>query len=177
MCKKYLILGQLGFCLAIGVAMIVSAQNIVNPASVQAQQKTTTADADSGGEQVGPDEKIRSLLEERVAILKSMLEAAQGSQTKGGISADAVWRLEARWLNAQLDLCQTDSQRLEFHEKIVKVLRTIEEAYVRSSKLTSVQFELQEARLSRLEAEITLNAVKARILRDRNPSQSKVSPN
>jgi hypothetical protein len=108
--------------------------------------------------------KIRALLKERLAALKQIVEEIEKShKAGGGISLDDVLQARLACYHAELDLCETDKERIAVLEKMLALAKE-------SERMISARFDLGSvphtavlaARVNRLEAEIALERVKTK---------------
>jgi RNA polymerase sigma factor (sigma-70 family) len=107
--------------------------------------------------------KVQALLKERLAILKGMQSRAEKLYQAGQASQGALQQINLRVLKAELDLCETDKERVAVHEKVVAVLKGIEQQAGELAKRgAAAAGTLQEARLNRLEAEVALERARAK---------------
>jgi hypothetical protein len=81
----------------------------------------------------------------------------------GGTSQEELANANLRVFAVELELCETDKERVAVHEKIVKIYTTLEEMARRSEKnAVASHEEALEATMKRLDAEIALERAKAR---------------
>ena len=113
------------------------------------------------GAQTAKESKIRALLKERLTILRERASALR-EQYKSGVAAlEPVQEADLRVYRAELDLCESDKERVAVHEKIVAVLREIEQRVAALHKGAAVSAaDVTDAKLNRLEAEIALERAK-----------------
>lgn len=105
----------------------------------------------------GDSDKAKALLKDRLATLKMIAGRMEAGYKAGTVpvgrlieSADAV-------LKAELDLCESDKERVKVLEKLVESARGREalvEKMVKAASATGT--DLLRAKVSRLEAEIAL---------------------
>ena len=96
-------------------------------------------------------------LKELEGTWDSVMEMA-GQESKG-----ELLQIKLRVLKAELDLCATDKERIAVHEKMVAVLKAIEQqARELARERAAAAGTLLEARLNRLEAEIALERARAK---------------
>ena len=75
----------------------------------------------------------------------------------GSVALEEVQQANLRVHKAELDLCETDKERVAVHEKIVGILREMEERVAELHKqAVASQAAVIEAKVNRLEAEIAL---------------------
>jgi RNA polymerase sigma factor (sigma-70 family) len=107
------------------------------------------------------ESRVRTLLQERLKILRTRADRLRLMHQQNAASADEVRRADLRVLQAELELCETDRERLVVHEKIVGIYKAIEDHFRQLQQQNAVSSEvMQDATLNRLEAEIALERVK-----------------
>ena len=110
-----------------------------------------------------PNHKVQALLKERLAILKEMQNRAEKLYQTGQVSKGELLQINLRVLKAELDLCETDKERVAVHEKVVAVLKAIEQQAEELARRRAADAGiLLEARLNRLEGEIALERARAK---------------
>lgn len=116
--------------------------------------------ADGTGPQ---NSKLKELLKERHAILKGIAVQAAVNYQSGQASAESVHQANLEVLKAELDLCDSDKERISVLEKIVVLAKKRDEqaAQLAKSNAVSASFLLR-AKLDRLEAEIALERARAK---------------
>jgi biotin carboxyl carrier protein len=119
--------------------------------------------------QAGPsdkkDTKLKALLKERLATLRALTEATTKDYQAGRVSFDRVHQAMQALLHAELELCESDRERITVLEKMVNQAKTYEEHAVQRYKAGAVtQSDVLMARAGRLEAEIALERAKAKAL-------------
>ena len=110
------------------------------------------------------DDKVRSLLKERLATLKEMAaESEKVFEQTGRSSPEDVLQAKTLVLLAELDLCDSDRERVGIHEKIVALAKGMEEITDTRFKAGRAQHtDLLKARADRLNAEIALERARAK---------------
>jgi hypothetical protein len=115
------------------------------------------------------EDKVRALLQERLATLKQIAaETEQVYKRAGRLAWQDVVQAKLHAAKAELDLCETDKERVAVHERIVALAREIEVVVgvqVEAGKLP--HFELLRARVSRLEAAVALERARTAAIRPR----------
>jgi RNA polymerase sigma factor (sigma-70 family) len=110
-----------------------------------------------------PIKKVQALLKERLAILKEMQNRAAKLYQTGQGSKGELLQINLRVLKAELELCATDKEQIAVHEKIVAVLKAIEQQVGELAKQRAADAgTLLEARLNRVEGEIALERARAK---------------
>jgi RNA polymerase sigma factor (sigma-70 family) len=116
------------------------------------------------GTPVARESRVRTLLQERLKILRARADRLRLMQEQNAASAGEVRRADLRVLQAELELCETDRERIAVHEKIVGIYKAIEDrARVLQQQNAVSSEEIQDAILNRLEAEIALERVKEKV--------------
>jgi hypothetical protein len=107
--------------------------------------------------------KVRELQKERLALLRQMAKVAAVGHERGNVSQGEVLKANLRVHRAELDLCETDKERVAAHEKIVDVLKKVAECVAQMRKVAAAsETAVAEAKLDRLEAEIELERARAK---------------
>jgi hypothetical protein len=107
--------------------------------------------------------KVRALLKERAETLKQIVEEIEKAhKAKGALSMDDVLQARLAYYHAELDLCDTDKERIPVLDKMLGLAKE-------SERMVSSRFDMGAvphtavlaARVNRLEAEIALERAKA----------------
>ena len=119
----------------------------------------------AGNSQVDASKKIRELHKERIATLKQVVDAATAEYEIGASTTTSEHVSQARLLllNAELDACETDQERVKVHTSIVELLKENEtglDASVNAGNGSTK--ELLKAKAERLKAEIALEEAKGK---------------
>jgi RNA polymerase sigma factor (sigma-70 family) len=110
------------------------------------------------------ESRVRALLNERLKILRARADRLRELHAQHAASADLVRQADLRVLRAELELCETDRERIAVHEKIVGIYKAIEDDARKLQQRAVVSSEvIQDATLNRLEAEIALERVKEKV--------------
>jgi outer membrane protein TolC len=115
-----------------------------------------------GGKQAG-EAKVRALLKERLAILKTIAQETDKFAETGRITPEEIVQAKLAVLKAELDLCQSDRERVAVYGRIVAHYQDLEN--VLQTRVAAGQvprFAALRARADRLEAEANLERTKAR---------------
>src|SRR5262249_18406380 len=108
--------------------------------------------------------QVRALLEERLKALKTIAsETEQAFTSSGRIPFEELVKAKVQVLLGELDLCNTDKERIEILEKIVghaKELEQVVDANFTAGRTPHV--DLLKAQVDRLNAEIALERARAR---------------
>ena len=116
------------------------------------------------GGQTASDSKVRALLKERLALLRDMAKTLDEQHKAGSVALEEVQKANLRVHKAELDLCETDKERVAVHEKIVGVLKEMEKRVAELHKQAAVsQTDVIEAKVNRLEAEIALERAREKV--------------
>ncbi len=106
--------------------------------------------------------KLKQLLKERLGVLRTLAELVSESYKSGRGTADKVYEAELMVLHAELDLCDTDKDRLAGLEQIVKKAKEYEDELAMLSKAGQVsQRSMLKATLDRIAAAIALEKFRA----------------
>jgi RNA polymerase sigma factor (sigma-70 family) len=109
------------------------------------------------------DSKVRALLEEKLALTRELAEAVQQLYKSSAASREQLLQANLRVFKAELDLCETDNERIAVYEKMVAAYKEMEEQALQLQKSGQAQRPVViEARLNRLEAQIALERLKAK---------------
>jgi hypothetical protein len=115
------------------------------------------------------EDKVQALLRERLAILKQIAaETERVYKDTGRLPVQDVVQAKLHAAKAELDLCESDRERVPVHERIVALAKEAEMlvgAQVEAGKLQ--HWELLRARVSRLETEVALERARAAATRPR----------
>jgi RNA polymerase sigma-70 factor (ECF subfamily) len=155
------------FVLSIGLVLAGSAiANRALTAEPNAPRAAAPAPADNpAGQQAGAlatkESRVRTLLKERLTILRDRASALREQYKSGTAALEPVQEADLRVYRAELDLCESDQDRVAVHEKIVAVLREIEQRVAALHKAAAApDAAVTDAKLNRLEAEIALEQAK-----------------
>lgn len=112
-----------------------------------------------------PEPKLKLLLKERLATAREMVDLTARAYKGGEVSATAVHEAVMTLLDVEMDMCETDAERIAVQKKIVveakKYEQTIEQL-VKGGQL-AVRDALK-VKLIRLEAEIALERLQQKLL-------------
>jgi outer membrane protein TolC len=107
--------------------------------------------------------RLKALLTERLAVAREAATLAEKAFRAGGGSGTQVHEANLAVLNAELDLCERDKDRIPVLEKFVAAMKRFEEHVTEAHKSgTRSSGEVLKAKLARLEAEIALERAKAK---------------
>jgi RNA polymerase sigma factor (sigma-70 family) len=114
--------------------------------------------------QAAEDAKVKALLKERLATLKEIAAHVEKRFKETALgSLEEVLQAKHQVHMAELDLCESDKERVGIHENIVANARELETLVATRVKAGVAQsVDLLKARVSRLEAEIALERAKAK---------------
>jgi hypothetical protein len=108
-------------------------------------------------------DRIRELLQERLATLKELATVTRSAYMQGKATFGEVTQSSARLIKAELELCESDKERIVVHEKAVALAKEYEHT---TAKLFASGLATQAAvlatRTNRLDAEIALEQMKAK---------------
>ena len=121
--------------------------------------------ADSAQAQEKPkNEKINELLKERLATVKKLAEITQAAYQQGRATIAEVTQANALLLKAELELCQSNKERLAVHERALALAKDYEKAATQLYKTgRATQASMLAATANRLEAEIAYERAKAKV--------------
>lgn len=109
------------------------------------------------------DSKLKILLKERLAVLKEIAAQTEKAAKSGEVPFERVLRASEAVLKAELDLAESDKQRIAVFEKMVALAKQREEQAVNVVKMGQAPANLVlQAKVSRLEAEIALERAKSK---------------
>jgi hypothetical protein len=113
------------------------------------------------GERVAEDSKLRTLFKERLAAVKG-IEADIEKRYRAALAGlDELLRARQAVLSAELDLSNSDKERIAIHEKIISLAKQLEEVVDKRFQAGHAGLsDVLRTRVSRLEAEIDLERAK-----------------
>jgi tetratricopeptide (TPR) repeat protein/thiol-disulfide isomerase/thioredoxin len=107
--------------------------------------------------------RVRALQEERLATLKEIAAEREKAFRHGRAPSDDVLQARLLVLRAELELCDSDRERVAIHEKIVALAKETEETRASQYKARRLSHsDLLTAKANRLEAEVALERAKAK---------------
>lgn len=110
------------------------------------------------------DAKLKELLKERLITLRALADQATKDYRAGRVSFDRVHQATRAVLRAELELCESDKERITVLEKIAAQARTNEANTVERYKSGATPAsDALMATAGRLEAEIALARTKAKV--------------
>jgi len=119
---------------------------IETPASTQGQSTKAAA-----------EDKLRQLYVERKQILESFLKSIELDIKAGRATRSEYVKAKKATYLAEIDLCNTKSERIKIHEEIVKLYIELEKDEKRRVEAGIIdQQEMDKIRVARLESEIDL---------------------
>lgn len=110
-----------------------------------------------------PEAKLKTLMADRLATAREMVDLTTKAYKGGKVSATAVHEAVMTLLDVEMDMCETDAARVAVQEKIVAEAKKHEqtvEQMVQAAQLATR--DAIKAKLIRLEAEIALERLKQR---------------
>src|SRR5262249_18379361 len=111
------------------------------------------------------NDAVKKLLNERLALAREMADLVRASHSRGTVGIDAVLQANLRVLAAELELCDTQKERIAVLEKMVAVWKEIEDSAVQFHRqVAEGKKAVVEARLNRLEAQIALERARAMLV-------------
>ena len=134
-----------------GTALLISAAN------------SQDAGADSRkGKQEESARRVKELQNERLTTLRSLAVDTQALYRSGRAEADRAHDAQRQLVRAEVELAASDADRIKLYEKFVNVMKEYEElATVKLEGARGTRIAILEATAMRLEAEITLEQVRA----------------
>ena len=111
----------------------------------------------------GGDTKVKTLLKERHATLEMAAKVTNEIFKNGRASFGQVVEANRAMFNAELDLCETDKERVAVLEKMLAEARAYEKTVEVGREVAEVSYaDALKAKADRLEVEITLERIKAK---------------
>jgi hypothetical protein len=111
----------------------------------------------------GKDAKLKELLQERLAILRKLVQVTTTDYQAGKASFERVHQASRALLQARLDVCESDKERIALLEEAVGLARNYEKNAVQRYKAgVAPQSDVLTATAARLESEIALERAKAK---------------
>jgi RNA polymerase sigma factor (sigma-70 family) len=108
--------------------------------------------------------KVQELLKERLATLKELSKATQKAYLQGKATFVEVAQANTLLVNAELELCKSDKERLAVHEEALGLAKESEKNADQLYKTgRATQASVLAARANRLEAEIAYERHKAKL--------------
>ncbi len=109
------------------------------------------------------DAKLKELLKERLATLRALVKVTEADYRTGKVSFERLHQATMAMLHAELELCESDKERITVLEKVVAQTKGYEKnALQRYNVGFAPQSDARRAKAARLEAEIALERVKAK---------------
>jgi outer membrane protein TolC len=107
--------------------------------------------------------KLQGLLKERVAILRDLVKATIADYRTGKISFDRLHQARKTLLHAELELCESDKERIALLEKMVTLAKEQEESASQLYRTGAVPHsDVLMAAADRLDAEIALERARSK---------------
>jgi hypothetical protein len=105
--------------------------------------------------------RVKVLLQEKLSILRKNASDATRFSQNGGVTADQVHAANQAVYQVELELCDTNQERVAVLENMLAAAREHEQSVVRAAKAGGVApTAVMTAQLSRLDAEIALERAK-----------------
>lgn len=143
---------------ALIVAMMAS-MLLISP--VRAQEGSAPASKDQTEESA---KKIKELQKERIAVLKKLTDQLANLYKFGRVDYGEVLQASRQLAEAELEVAETDKERVELYQKLIAALKEHEEWVTRDFRAGRVPGAgLLKAKAERLEAEILLEKVKVKV--------------
>jgi outer membrane protein TolC len=114
--------------------------------------------------ELGGDAKVQKLIKERLALLKLIVDDTEKAHRMGkGVSAEDFLRAKQAYHKAELELCETDKERIAVLEKLVALAMENERVVSAQVAAGSVPHTaVLTASVNRLNAEIALERARAK---------------
>jgi outer membrane protein TolC len=111
------------------------------------------------------DSKIKELLNERLTLQRKIHGLMKESYRVGEKSSEEVHHAQLAIFETELELCETDKDRIVVLEKILTAAKEYEVQVANEKVLagTATAIDKAKAKISRLNAEIALERAKARV--------------
>jgi len=110
------------------------------------------------------DSKVKKLLTERLATLRELVKVTDAEYRVGKASFDRVQQAQRALLNARIELCESDKERIMVLEDMVSLAREHEKIAAQRYKTgVATQSDVLLATAARLEVEITLERIRAKV--------------
>lgn len=106
------------------------------------------------------DTRLKELLKERLDTLKEIAAQTEKGFKGGQVPMGRVLEANQAVLRAELELCESDRDRVAVLEKIVKAAREREEFVAKQASSAVPARDVLKAKADRLEAEIALERAK-----------------
>jgi outer membrane protein TolC len=109
------------------------------------------------------DSKLKELQEERLSTLRELVKATTADYVTGRVPFDRVQQATRALLDAELEQCQSDKERITVLEKIVALAKESEKNAVQRYKTGAAPHsDALMATAARLEAEIALERLRSK---------------
>ena len=146
-----------------GVSLLFLVGVIVWSVSISGANAAGAAPPASDGTPKDKGTRLKALLTERLAVAREAAALVDRAFRDGTGSFTQVHEANLAVLNAELDLCERDKDRIPVLEKFVAAMKRFEEYVAEGHKAGArSDGEMLKAKLARLEAEIALERAKAK---------------
>jgi outer membrane protein TolC len=143
--------------LLLGLVLVGGALALATP------NEQRSAAAEPGRQPATKDAKVKELLKERLATLHELVKAATADYHAGRIGFDRVHQATRALLDAELEQCESDKERIKVLEEIVALSKESERNAVQRYKTgAATQSDALMATAGRLDAEIALERAKSK---------------
>jgi hypothetical protein len=150
------VLGSALFCICAALWFMPA-----NSAGVEAQEPARPA---SPAQPDMKDGKVKELLKERLAVLRKLSAQIQADYVTGKVSFDRVQQATRALLDAELEQCETDKERIAVLDKIVSLAKEYRmNAQHRYQSGNAPSSDVLMATAGLLEAEIVLERAKSKV--------------
>lgn len=107
--------------------------------------------------------KVKQLQNERVVALKDLAQVTDTLYRKARAEAGPAYDTRQLLLNAEVELTESDAERIKLYEDFVSAMKEYEEiATVRKQAARGTEADVLKAKTVRLEAEIGLEKLKSK---------------
>ena len=119
-----------------------------------------SASAHARADEASP--RVQTLLKERLATIQEIAAYSETAYKSGAIALSEVLKARERVADAELDLCETNAERIKAQEKLLELAKNYEEYVTRIRGTGEIHpADVLEARAKRLKTEIALERLKA----------------
>jgi len=106
--------------------------------------------------------KVQALLRERVATLEELAAYFEKLYKAGEVPIAVLLKAKQDVVEAELDLCETNAERIKVQEKLLALAQQTEDYFKQGTKIGAAQAsDVLKARADRLKIEIALQRLKA----------------
>jgi outer membrane protein TolC len=111
------------------------------------------------------DSKVKALLKDRLAVLQEVVTLQSASYSSGGVTFLELLEAKQSAYKAELDLCETDAERIAVLENRLAIAKQQVETLKRLVSAAEVdRTDLLKAEAKRLKIEVALERLKGKII-------------